>query len=137
MFNSSVLLKDYDLKVTPQRVAIVEELYRNGHMNIDELYQSLLKKFPSISLATIYKNVNAMVEKIFLNEVKIPEAKSVYELAKEEHSHLICSSCGKIEDIFIDTSVLNNSVSAISDFKIKDTKVVFSGTCSDCQKSSK
>ncbi|WP_320034426.1 transcriptional repressor [Halarcobacter sp.] len=133
MFNSSVLLKEYDLKVTPQRVAIVDELYKNGHMNIDELYQNLLKKFPSISLATIYKNVNAMVEKIFLNEVKIPEAKSVYELAKEEHSHLVCSSCGYIEDIHVDTSILNESIATISNFKVEDTKVVFSGICSKCQ----
>ncbi|QKF82447.1 Fur family transcriptional regulator [Halarcobacter ebronensis] len=133
MFNSSILLKEYNLKVTPQRVAIVDELYKNGHMNIDELYQNLLKKFPSISLATIYKNVNAMVEKIFLNEVKIPESKSVYELVKEEHSHLVCKSCGKIEDINIDTSILNSSILSISNFKVEDTKVVFSGVCSNCQ----
>ena len=41
MLNISGLLKDYDLKVTPQRVAIVEELYTNGHMNIDEIYKKL------------------------------------------------------------------------------------------------
>jgi len=132
MFNSSHLLKEYDLKVTPQRVAIVEELYSNGHMNIDDLYKNLLEKFPSISLATIYKNVNAMVEKIFLNEVKIPEAKSVYELAKDEHSHLVCKSCGKIEDIHIDTSSLEDSLSSVSKFKIENTAVVFSGTCKNC-----
>jgi len=133
MFNSSILLKEYNLKVTPQRVAIVEELYKNGHMNIDDLYKNLLEKFPSISLATIYKNVNAMVEKIFLNEVKVPDTKTVYELVKEEHSHLICSSCGKIEDIIIDTSVLNNTLSAVSNFKVDNTEVVFQGTCEKCQ----
>ncbi|TLP37652.1 Fur family transcriptional regulator [Arcobacter arenosus] len=133
MFNSSILLKEYNLKVTPQRVAIVEELYKNGHMNIDDLYKNLLEKFPSISLATIYKNVNAMVEKIFLNEVKVPDAKTVYELVKEEHSHLVCSSCGKIEDIIIDTSVLNNTLSSVSNFKIDNTEVVFQGTCEKCQ----
>ncbi len=133
MINSSVLLKEYDLKVTPQRVAIVEELYKHGHMNIDDLYKNLLKKFPSISLATIYKNVNAMVEKIFLNEVKIPETKSVYELAKEDHLHLVCSSCGKIEDIVLDTSSLEKSLSTLSDFKVENTEVVFSGICKNCQ----
>ncbi|WP_258239243.1 MULTISPECIES: Fur family transcriptional regulator [Arcobacteraceae] len=132
--NSSLLLKEYNLKVTPQRVAIVEELYSNGHMNIDELYKKLLEKFPSISLATIYKNVNAMVEKVFLNEVKIPEAKSVYELAKEEHSHLVCSSCGKIEDITIDTSILQSSIKEESAFQIQNVDVVFSGLCKSCQK---
>ncbi len=133
MFNSSILLKEYNLKVTPQRVAIVDELYKNGHMNIDDLYNNLLEKFPSISLATIYKNVNAMVEKIFLNEVKVPDAKTVYELVKEEHSHLVCSSCGRIEDIVIDTSVLNSSLASVSNFKINNTEVIFQGICEKCQ----
>lgn len=132
MVNSSLLLKEYNLKVTPQRIAIVEELYHNGHMNIDELYKKLLEKFPSISLATIYKNVNAMIEKIFLNEVKIPNAKAVYELVKEDHSHLVCSSCGMVQDIHIDTSVLVNTFE--TDFKIENTSVVFSGTCHKCSK---
>lgn len=132
MIDSSSLLKDYNLKVTPQRVAIVEELYTHGHMNIDELYKNLLKKFPSISLATIYKNVNAMLEKVFLNEVKIPETKSVYELVKEEHSHLVCKTCGSIEDITLDTSTLQSSLN--TNFKIENIEVVFSGVCSHCQK---
>ena len=51
--NYTKLLKDYNLKVTPQRIAIVDELHKHGHMNIDSLYQVLLVKFPSISLATI------------------------------------------------------------------------------------
>ena len=84
MLNISGLLKDYDLKVTPQRVAIVEELYTNGHMNIDEIYKKLIQRFPSVSLATIYKNINSMVERVFLSEVKIPNEKSVYELIKTE-----------------------------------------------------
>jgi Fur family peroxide stress response transcriptional regulator len=134
MINSSILLKEYNLKVTPQRVAIVEELYNYGHMNIDDLYKNLLKKFPSISLATIYKNINAMVEKIFLNEVKIPESKSVYELTKAEHSHLVCSACGKIEDIIIDTSILQESLSTQTSFKVDDTVLVFKGTCTSCSK---
>ncbi len=133
MFSSSILLKEYDLKVTPQRVAIVEELYKNGHMNIDELYKNLQRKFPSISLATIYKNVNALVEKIFLNEVKLPDTKTVYELVKDSHSHLICSSCGNIEDIHLDTSIIEDSLSTMSKFKVENTEVVFSGTCQKCQ----
>ena len=55
--NYIALLKDNNLKVTPQRLTIVEELYVNGHMNIDQVYKSLQEKFPSISLATIYKNI--------------------------------------------------------------------------------
>src|SRR5574344_569640 len=104
MTNYANLLKEYDLKVTPQRVAIVDELYTNGHMNIDELYKKLLDRFPSVSLATIYKNENSMLEKTFLSQVKIPNAKSVYKLVKTEHAHLFCKYCGFIEDIILETS---------------------------------
>jgi Fur family peroxide stress response transcriptional regulator len=128
------LLKEYNLKVTPQRLAIVEELYTHGHMNIDELYSSLLKKFPSISLATIYKNVNAMIEKIFLNEVKIPHEKAVYELVKEDHSHVVCSSCHAIMDVTLDTSALLAQAQELSGYEVDVTSVVFSGTCPNCKK---
>ncbi len=134
MTNYTNLLKEYDLKVTPQRVAIVEELYRNGHMNIDALYKKLLSKFPSVSLATIYKNINAMVEKVFLSEVKIPNSKSVYELVKTEHAHLVCSCCGYIEDISLDASSILDEASRLSSFKIDSTNIVLGGICSKCSK---
>ncbi len=128
------LLKDYNLKVTPQRLAIVEELYKNGHLCIDDLYKKLLKKFPSISLATIYKNLNAMCEKSFLSEVQIPHSKSVYELVKEEHAHIVCKSCGNIKDLALDTSSLINEVSNISDFQIETSSIVLGGLCLNCSK---
>jgi Fur family transcriptional regulator, peroxide stress response regulator len=134
MITYTNLLKEYDLKVTPQRVAIVEELYTNGHMNIDDLYKKLLSKFPSVSLATIYKNINAMVEKVFLSEVKIPNSKSVYELIKTEHAHLVCSNCGSIEDIILNSSSLLSEVSTLSSFKIDSTNIVLSGICPECSK---
>lgn len=134
MINYTTLLKEYELKVTPQRVAIVEELYANGHMNIDELYKKLLDRFPSVSLATIYKNVNSMVEKVFLSEVKIPNTKSVYELVKTEHAHLVCSSCGKIEDLMLDSSDILEQVTKISKFKVDSTNIVLAGTCINCSK---
>ena len=134
MTNYTNLLKEYDLKVTPQRVAIVEELYTNGHMNIDDLYKKLLSKFPSVSLATIYKNINAMVEKVFLSEVKIPNTKSVYELVKTEHAHLVCSSCGYIEDIMLDSSDILTEASKLTTFKIDSTNIVFNGLCPKCSK---
>ena len=106
----------------------------NGHMNIDELYKKLLDRFPSVSLATIYKNVNSMLEKTFLSEVKIPNAKSVYELVKTEHGHLVCKECGFIEDIILEVTDVLEQVSKISSFKVENTDIVLSGTCQKCCK---
>lgn len=127
------LLKEYQLKVTPQRLAIVEELHMHGHMNIDDLYHALTKKFPTISLATIYKNVNAMIEKIFLNEVKIPNEKAVYELTKAEHSHVVCTSCNAIMDIDLDTSAILQKAQTLSGFELNESSVVFTGICPKCK----
>jgi Fur family peroxide stress response transcriptional regulator len=132
--NYVTLLKDKNLKATPQRLTIVEELYINGHMNIDQLYKTLLKKFPSISLATIYKNVNAMIDICFLSEVKIPNNKSVYELTKAEHSHVVCSVCGSVSDITLDLTNLCNQAKQKSDYTLSTSDIVFSGVCPSCNK---
>ncbi len=127
------LLQANNLKATPQRLTIVEELYLNGHLNIDELYKSLQTKFPSISLATIYKNINAMIEISFLSEVKIPHKKSVYELRKKEHSHVVCSSCNSIMDIELDTNTLIKEASKLSNYSLQESNIIFNGICSSCR----
>ncbi|RXJ96681.1 transcriptional repressor [Arcobacter sp. AHV-9/2010] len=132
MINTTALLKNYDLKVTPQRIAIIEELYKNGHMNIDDLYKKLLDRFPSVSLATIYKNINSMVEKLFLSEVKIPNAKTVYELSKSEHAHLVCSTCKAVMDIELDSSDISKQISNLNNFKVNQTDIILSGICQKC-----
>jgi len=134
MIDYTKLLKEYNLKVTPQRVAIVDELYLKGHINIDELFSSLKIKFPSISLATIYKNINAMLEKLFVSEVKIPHEKSVYELTKELHAHLVCNKCSNIEDISLNTASLIKEASSKSNFKLENITVVLTGLCLSCSK---
>jgi len=133
MNNYTDILRQHNLKATPQRLAITDALYRYGHVNIESLYQMMIKKFNSISQATIYKNINLMLENCFIQEVKIPHAKSVYELTKETHSHIVCDKCGKINDITIDLNNIIKDTSQINNFKINKTDVVFSGICKDCQ----
>lgn len=127
------LLKENNLKATPQRLTIVEALYIQGHLNIDEIYKTLQSKFPSISLATIYKNINAMIEISFLSQVKIPQQKSVYELTKAEHAHVVCSKCNDILDIELDTSSLISEASKLSNYSLETSSIVFNGICPNCK----
>ncbi len=133
MINYTDELRKHNLKATPQRLAISDALYINGHMSIEVLYELMLKKFNSISLATIYKNINLMMENSFIQEVKIPNAKSVYELTKTAHSHLVCDSCGEVEDITIDLDAIMDEAKQISSFKIDKANLVLSGVCKNCQ----
>jgi Fur family peroxide stress response transcriptional regulator len=131
--NYAQLLKQNELKATPQRMLLVEQLDINGHMNIDDIHRVLKQSFPTISLATIYKNINIMLNILFLSEVKIPHQKSVYELSKEEHSHVVCSKCNEIVDITLDTDTILSQASVMSSYSLDKSSIVFSGVCPKCQ----
>jgi len=133
MNNYTDLLRAHNLKATPQRLEIANTLAIKGHANIEEIYTILLQKFHSISLATIYKNINLMIENSFIQEVKIPNSKSVYELTKASHSHLVCKTCGHVEDIELDLNAVCQLAMQTSSFKIEKADLVFSGLCKKCQ----
>ncbi|MGK0255709.1 MAG: Fur family peroxide stress response transcriptional regulator [Arcobacteraceae bacterium] len=134
MNNYTTTLREYNLKATPQRIVILECIDKFGHINIDRLYEEVKSKFSSISLATIYKNINFMIQNMLLLEVKIPNQKSVYEIVKEQHSHLVCTHCGSVVDIKVDTKRIVDSISNDYQFKIDQSDLIFSGNCTDCLK---
>ena len=134
-FNNQENLKKIILKNVENKngLEIINQLEINGHMNVDDLYKNLLNKYSNISFATIYKNINIMLEKKYLYEVKIPNKKDVYELVKQKHSHVVCTSCDKIEDITIDTKDLFNKATAVSSYNLNDSMIVFNGLCATCK----
>ena len=127
-------LRAYHLKATPQRIAITEALDAYGHLSVEQLYTLLKAKFNSLSLATIYKNINIMMENAFVSEVKLPEQKSVYELTKESHAHLQCKECHNVWDIHLDLDNVIKSASTNSTFDIESANLVLTGVCEECQK---
>ena len=126
-------LRAYHLKATPQRIAIAEALDTFGHLSVEQLYELLKKKFHSLSLATIYKNINIMMENAFVSEVKLPEQKSVYELTKEAHAHLQCKECHQVWDIHIELDDVIKEVANITAFEIESANLVLSGVCEQCK----
>ena len=92
------ILKLHSLKATPQRLCVLDVLEEHGHVTLENIERFTKLKFPTLSLSTIYRNINEMLKKEILSEVKIANKKEYYEITKENHTHLICSKCGKIED---------------------------------------
>lgn len=133
MINYTDELRRHNLKATPQRLAISDALHSCGHINVDTLYEIMLSKFNSISLATIYKNINLMLEYSYIQEVKIPQNKSVYELTKTSHSHLVCTKCGKVEDVTLNIKPIISEVNVNNAFNISKADLVLSGICKNCQ----
>ena len=126
------LLKEKGLKVTPQRVAIIELLEQYGHLSIQELYELIKKRFSTISLATIYKNLNSMLNNDLINEIKLKGQDNKYEIAKNLHSHLVCKECGKIEDIFLQTDKILKEFQQNEKFLAQEINVNIYGICQKC-----
>jgi Fur family peroxide stress response transcriptional regulator len=121
------------MKVTPQRLGILTLMHQYGHISVEDLYEEIKKQFSSISLATLYKNVNSMIAVSLLKEVKIPNMKSKYEILKTPHAHLLCESCESLEDFELDMDDISAIISSKSSFKVHQTDLIFSGICKKCQ----
>lgn len=128
------LLKSHQLKTTPQRLAIIQLMHTAGHISIEELYQAIREKFTSISLATLYKNVNTMLDVSLIREVKIAGQKTKYEIEKESHAHIMCKSCGELKDIPFDPTLLLQKSVDMGHYITEDVSIIISGICPECQK---
>lgn len=134
MSDSNKLLKSKNLKITAQRVAILDTLRNNGHSSIDDIFVAIRGQIPSVSLATIYKNILAMQNANILKSVKTPTQKQKYEINKKPHIHLHCRKCDNLEDFEMDMSAFRAYCEEKSGYKnIDDTSIIFSGICQSCQ----
>ncbi len=130
-----LLLKKSGLKATFQRINILERIEVHGHMSIDAIYEEVIKTHPSLSLATVYKNIILMVEKGVLVEVPITGKKPKYELSKEDHIHLVCTECGEVEDKSKDTMTddMFASMTDKENFIVNKQQINLYGVCAHCQ----
>lgn len=99
MYDFLNLLKEKDLKVTPQRMSVLKELQKKTHPTIEDIYVEIKKENPSMSLATVYKNIATLKDKGMVIEVNIGDGKMRYDLFDQPHIHLFCRNCNSIEDI--------------------------------------
>ncbi len=126
------MLKNHDLKATPQRLCILEVLKEYGHATLEDIEKFTKIKFPTLSLSTIYRNLKEMLKKGLISEVKLANKKDYYELEKESHAHLLCIECGKIEDFRIDTNDIINKMQLLTNNKICNTTISFDIICKEC-----
>ncbi len=89
--------KDKGYKVTPQRRAIIEALLLpGGPPTANEVLESVRVSYPGISVDTVYRNLNLLVEMGCLIQINLRNnERSRYEIIKHHHHHLVCLGCGE------------------------------------------
>ena len=95
------VLKQHDLRVTSQRLCILEALHENTgtHPTIDDIYHLTQKKCPGMAMATVYNNVSDFVSKGLLKELPKEQGRSRYDADLEQHAHFECIHCGELFNI--------------------------------------
>jgi len=128
-------LKSESLKVTPQRVAILNYLDKKTHPTIDDIYEYIKRDFVSISLATIYKNLNTLKDKGIVIEVNTQTGKIKYDLNLKRHIHKFCPLCHEIEDIFLDDILteFNDRVSKELNEEVLRSDILLTTICKNCK----
>ena len=125
--------KDIGLKQTPQRLAIFEYLDDNfNHPTAEDVYAGIRDKFPTMSLATVYKTLETLKTKGYLQELTIDKERKHFDPDTTRHHHLICIKCKKIVDIKREFPVVI-PVEHKGSFEIIDTNIEFYGICPVCK----
>ena len=127
------ILNEKGLKSTPQRILILNVILNNGHIDIEEMYKKVNEAIPSISIATIYKNLKMLVEVGIVKEVNISSFKTMYELNTNPHFHSICKQCKKIIDVNIEDEKIKDFLSQIIKTDIESYEVNIYTKCKECE----
>ena len=100
------------------------------HPSADWVFHEVRREIPNISLATVYRNLNLLVESKEINEV-LCDGQLRFDANKEEHFHFICRSCKGIFDID-EARVSSPDFKLPRGYKVENVKMDFYGVCPNC-----
>lgn len=129
-------LKAKHVRITEPRRAILRYMIESHtHPTVEEIYEDLLPQYPGMSLATVYNNLNILVEHGYVYEMKFSDIKSRYDFMGNQHFHIICENCGKIADFPArDVQPIEQDAAETTGYSVRSIGLEVFGICPDCQK---
>ncbi len=121
---------------TRQRQLILDELRRlKSHPTATALYDIVRQRLPSISLGTVYRNLEQMAAAGLVRKIETGGAAARYDGSIEEHDHIRCVRCGRVDDL--PAVSLDKIIPPGQDwggYEVLDRRIEFTGICPDCRK---
>ncbi|MEA4972540.1 MAG: Fur family transcriptional regulator [Candidatus Metalachnospira sp.] len=139
MITTTDLLRSKGLKVTPQRIAIMNMLMNTkAHPSAEVIFKTLEPTHPTMSLATVYKTLDSFNEAELIQVLSIDGESLHYDFNTAFHPHFICKQCNSVKDVEVDISdemdSIVDKINEATDFKINKEQLFFYGTCDECKK---
>jgi len=121
-------------KRSRQRDRITEVLRgTQSHPSADWIYSRLKKEFPNLSMGTVYRNLNILIEQGLIQKIDFGSTFSRFDADVSPHYHLICETCSSVADLkllFYDE--INEKVEETTDFSVSRHRIEFYGLCKKC-----
>ena len=129
-------MKEKGLKITPQRLAIIQVLIERGnlHPGTRLIYEEAKKMRRSLSLSTTYATLNEFSRYGIIKTLEFDKMENRYESNITEHINLICKGCKKIMDFKLPFKIDTNEVARKSGFRVTDRRFEYYGYCEECKK---
>jgi len=129
------LCAEHGIAVTHQRQVLYETIERmHGHPSPEEVYAAVKERIPSISLATVYKNIHLFVQSGVFRELSMHHGTLRVEMNRDPHHHLVCSVCKKVVDVEDAELGMGAPRSRLaSGFVVERVSVDVIGVCPECQ----
>ena len=106
---------------------------QRDHPTADAVYARLKPLHPSLSLATVYRNLNLLAEEGRILDVKVPGGDR-FDHRVDDHAHLVCRSCGEVCDVpDPNASDADARTADATGYAGVSHYTVFSGICPKCQ----
>ena len=134
-------LRAVGLKVTLPRVKILQilENSKTKHLSAEDVYKALIGAEEDVGLATVYRVLTQFESAGLVSRHHFEGGHSVFELMSDDHhDHIVCDSCGKVEEFFDD--IIEQQQEKIAQkfgYKITDHSMYLYGICAACQAESK
>jgi Fur family transcriptional regulator, stress-responsive regulator len=128
------LLRQQDLNVTAQRLAVLRAVAAHPHLTADEVVELVRSDIGSISRRAVYDVVGVLAERGLLRRIQPAGSAARYEdRVGDNHHHLICRVCGRMVDV--DCAVGDTPCLTAADdsgYEIDEAEVIYWGRCPDC-----
>ena len=101
------------------------------HLTVEQIFQRLKESYPNVVLATVYNNLNRLLEAELIRKVSIEGMPDRYD-RMEKHGHLVCRHCGKLADVTFNDLTASLREQMGDGFLYYDLKVYY--LCPECRK---